>query len=844
MGDGGILRRTEVEVAVAALLGGTGVFVLGERGSGRSHFIRAVVARLDEASRRRLLRADGLQQLDEGRAAQFAQAVVQGGRVPLVAALAREPLPRPLARLIDERSAITVHLGPVAAGELLGWTEELIGGPLDPESVAGVVPWRGGADLALFHESVATARRTGALAMAGGVWRLSDGHRAAPQLRDLALSRFHAVQPLSAAREELLELVALAPELAVRSLEEASARLGIRTDVLAEFERLEQTGMIEVLGSAGDLRIRIRDGVVELVLARSMSALRRQRLSGMAVDVLETIPQSLLTPRETIILARYSLMLGRTPDAVLVARAAVASFREPDSGLTRQLAEAAVALAGGFDAEVVLAAAESQLGHSDLALARLEQLVTEAEGDVQRSQSVATLIALVQERVASPAWALDDSRSAAAAGLVDPSAFAHVNATRGLILQALGDTAGAAQLLEPAIGGLEGAALLQAHLAVSHVAMLSGRFARAHEALDAGRAILEQSGQDASGVELSRAVVLSYEGRIPESLALAEAFRASATTFGQWIPQALCTWGIGGLLLSMGCAEEAAVELRAAIALMEKVGTDRTARLVRTDLARALAMGGDAEAARAALDPAVAPSSLDFLDARRRQALAWIAAAENRTADAAADFIRAADTYRANGHELPELTCLSEAARVGSARRVVDRVETISRIAEGDFVAMTVRHVRALAAWEATSGDEELAQEFLAVGSEAARLVVHIEAAEAYATASSILSAVGDAREMAAADRLAAEQLALCGLERSPLRGAHVSAASRLSVRESEIAALAAAGHANREIAAELVLSIRTVETHLLRVYKKLGIRGRSELATALEHPVVDRAPR
>ena len=841
MGEGVVLRRTELDTAVAALTAGTGVFVLGERGSGRSRFIRSVVARLDDATRRRLVLADDVQQLDEGRAAQLAQAIVQGDHVPLVAALAREPLPRPLARLIDDRSAVSVHLGAVPAGALLGWTEEFLGGPLDPESVAGVVPRRGGADIALLRESVETARRSGALAIVDGVWRLSDGQRAEPHLRDLALSRFRAVQPLSPAQEELLELAALAPELALRSLDEAAAELGIRTDVTAELERLEQTGLLDVLGSAGDLRIRIRDGVVELVLTQSMGVLRRRRLSGVIVDVLEKISQSLLTPRETIILARFSLLLGRTPDAVLVARAAVASFRDPDPGLTRQLAEAAVALAGGFDAEVMLAAAESQLGHSDLALARLEQLVTEAEGDAQRSQSVATLIALVRERVTSPAWALDNSRTAAAAGLVDPSALAHLNATKGLILQAIGDTAGAAQLLEPALGGLEGPALLQAHLAISHVAMLSGRFVRAHEALDAGKRILEESGQDTSGVELSRAVVLSYEGRIRESLALAEAFRASSITFGQWIPQALCTWGIGGLLLSMGCAAKAAEELRAAISLMEKIGTDRTALLVRTDLARALAMGGDPEAARAALGPAAEPSSLDFLDARSLQALGWIGAAENNPSDAAADFIRAADTYRANGHELPELISLAEAARIGSAQLVLGRVDTISGIAEGEFVAMTVRHVRALATWEGTGGDEALAREFLAIGAEAARLVMHIEAAEAYSTGSGIFASAGDAREAAAADRMAAEQLALCGLERSPLQGARTAASARLSVREAEIAALAAAGRSNREIAAELVLSIRTVETHLLRVYKKLGIRGRSELPTALIHAPVER---
>jgi DNA-binding CsgD family transcriptional regulator len=51
-----------------------------------------------------------------------------------------------------------------------------------------------------------------------------------------------------------------------------------------------------------------------------------------------------------------------------------------------------------------------------------------------------------------------------------------------------------------------------------------------------------------------------------------------------------------------------------------------------------------------------------------------------------------------------------------------------------------------------------------------------------------------------------------------------------LTPREAEIAALARGGMSDREIADHLVLSIRTVETHLARVYRKLGIASRREL--------------
>src|SRR3954451_11175959 len=54
-----------------------------------------------------------------------------------------------------------------------------------------------------------------------------------------------------------------------------------------------------------------------------------------------------------------------------------------------------------------------------------------------------------------------------------------------------------------------------------------------------------------------------------------------------------------------------------------------------------------------------------------------------------------------------------------------------------------------------------------------------------------------------------------------------------LSERELEVLRLAATGLGNDEIAAELVLSVRTVERHLQNVYDKLGVRGRSARTAA-----------
>src|SRR5438270_134438 len=63
---------------------------------------------------------------------------------------------------------------------------------------------------------------------------------------------------------------------------------------------------------------------------------------------------------------------------------------------------------------------------------------------------------------------------------------------------------------------------------------------------------------------------------------------------------------------------------------------------------------------------------------------------------------------------------------------------------------------------------------------------------------------------------------------------ADVGAAASLSSREREIAGLAARGRTNREIAEQLVLSERTIENHLQRVYVKLGVSARTHLADGL----------
>ena len=65
-------------------------------------------------------------------------------------------------------------------------------------------------------------------------------------------------------------------------------------------------------------------------------------------------------------------------------------------------------------------------------------------------------------------------------------------------------------------------------------------------------------------------------------------------------------------------------------------------------------------------------------------------------------------------------------------------------------------------------------------------------------------------------------------------RRAALSGAGSLTPMEEKVAQLASAGYANSQIAEMLFVSNKTVEGHLSRIYRKLGIRSRRELAASL----------
>jgi DNA-binding CsgD family transcriptional regulator len=58
------------------------------------------------------------------------------------------------------------------------------------------------------------------------------------------------------------------------------------------------------------------------------------------------------------------------------------------------------------------------------------------------------------------------------------------------------------------------------------------------------------------------------------------------------------------------------------------------------------------------------------------------------------------------------------------------------------------------------------------------------------------------------------------------------SAATRLTARELEVVRQVADGRSNDEIGAALGITTKTVEGHLRRLFERLGVQSRTELAT------------
>jgi DNA-binding NarL/FixJ family response regulator len=100
-----------------------------------------------------------------------------------------------------------------------------------------------------------------------------------------------------------------------------------------------------------------------------------------------------------------------------------------------------------------------------------------------------------------------------------------------------------------------------------------------------------------------------------------------------------------------------------------------------------------------------------------------------------------------------------------------------------------------------------------------------------------IRAAAGASAEALRAEgcRMPLAEAVAAGLSNEPEQRWRAGPGPGLTRREAEVAQLVASGLTNREIAARLYLSVRTVEVHIGRILTKLGFHTRTQL-TAWAH--------
>ena len=151
------------------------------------------------------------------------------------------------------------------------------------------------------------------------------------------------------------------------------------------------------------------------------------------------------------------------------------------------------------------------------------------------------------------------------------------------------------------------------------------------------------------------------------------------------------------------------------------------------------------------------------------------------------------------------------------------RCEGMILASEGDLEAALAAYERALAIHEQLPQPFDLARTLLALGVTQRRANRRRDARETLDRALAIL----DELDAALWAKKARAELARIG-------GRRPHATDELTPSEQRIAELVADGKTNKEVAAILVVSDRTVESALTQIYRKLGVRSRTELTRKL----------
>lgn len=771
------------------------------------------------AGRRLVLVVDDAHHLDDGSAVLIHQLVAEGTATLLATLRSGVRAPEPVVALWKDGLVDRLDLDGLdgeALGDLLA---QALAGPVDPAAVVRLAAWSRGNALYL-KELVTGSLTTGALAQVGGLWRLVGELSPSRRLVELVESR---LDRLAGAEREILEVVALGAPMRVEELAAV-------TDI--DFaESLEARGFLTSSVEDGRVRFRLAHPVHVEVLRQQMPNLRRQRISAALASAVEALGNDL--PEDQLRLATWRMYAGDARADLLMNAAGTAKAHH-ELAMAEEFAHAALRQGAGFPAELLIATLASARGRGDEAEQRLVSLL---ERGVDEGQRTAVLVARIDNlrllgRFREALSLLEGPTEDDVAASMEV-----MSRKAGLLLDTRGPGA-AADLVEWVCARGAGLPLAWACVVGATALTRQGRSDAAIELARRGEIVgdMPKDTRDpwpAALAALARADALATAGRLAEAHEVARSEHEAAVLSGSVDAQAFAALELANVYLGQGRLRSAIQHAREAAALFRVLSRMPVLGDCLITLATAEAMRADAQAAAAALaehdrldrEPSYW-RGVDLLVAR-----GWAAAARGEVAAARGFF---EDAY-ARGSEIGDLVgslgALHNIARIGFAKEAAARLEQTAPAVEGGLAAARVLHVTALAAKEIDN--------LLAVSEAFEQMGANLLAAEAAADAAVVLAAAGEPRKAGACQRRAGDLSERCEGALTPaLRS--VETRQRLTPAERQVALLAAAGRPNRDIAKTLVLSLRTVENRLHRIYEKLGISGRAELASALRNEAGD----
>lgn len=737
--------------------------------------------------------------------------LVAGGDVEVVATQRSGTLaPEPVTRLWRDQLVTRVEVGPLDRAAVATLVAAIADGhPVTPADVDEV--WRLSEGNPLYVREVvlaaidhgATGDRLLAEGATGGASRLTD------------LVRLRVGDLDDAGRDALLH-IAFGEPLGPGELDHVAP-----PDVV---DALDERGLLTTSVDGKRLSVRLVHPLYGEVLRAGVSPLQARRVRRRLAEALQATGAR---RREDVVrLAAWAVDGGLDVEPALLAAAARTARFSLDFDLAERLARRALEVAPDFLTAQVLFDVLYERGEVGPLNQHFEVFAGLAADDEQRA-----LVGMA--RAIAAFWRESDEPKALAfldeVDQLTPSVFTEeARALRASFLSFRAHPEDSIVVATPFVDRPPDRVGIQAALALSFARRSLGQPATSLAVIDTALAAYATLGEQ--GLLISNRVlgtarisVLADLGRFDEADAVAVAARTAAEEMGDTSNLALLSISIGWVQMMRGRVGAAAETYETGGRGLLAVNHPGMARWAWANAGLARALGGDAVGAAAAIDrveeigdhPAlVFESSLD-------RARAWTAWLEGRPTDARALLAEGITSRRELGDVMGEVLCAHDLARAGwpeDAAATFDRRSDM----EGDLYALMADHVAALAGGDrAALGD--VTERFASMGA-------WLWAGEAAVATADAARRDGDQRAAAGWDRRAAECRERCDTVRTPGL-LPTPGPVPLTRREREVAILAAQGLSSREVGERLYVGHRTVESHLARIYTKLGIRSRAELS-------------